>query len=67
MLIIDELKGRREARKLGITVTGTLGILIVSKEKGLINKITPILEKIRKSNFRISEKLLTEAKKKAGE
>ncbi len=67
LLIIDESKGRNEARKLGITVTGTLGILIVSKEKGLIKKINPVLDKIRQSNFRISKKLLSEAQKKAGE
>lgn len=48
LLIIDELKGRREAKLLGINFTGTVGILIVAKEKGLIGSIADILMKLKK-------------------
>ncbi|MBA7522904.1 hypothetical protein ES705_15024 [subsurface metagenome] len=66
-IIADEFKGRREAKQLGINYTGTIGILIVAKEKGLINSVIEILDAIRKTDFRISNKLISESKKKSRE
>lgn len=67
LLILDDIKGRREARQLKIHYTGTLGVLVIAKEKGLIKSFTNILEDIKKTNFRISEDLIKEAKRKCGE
>lgn len=45
MVIIDERKGRRYARRLGLPLTGTLGVLLLAKERGLITSVAaPILE-----------------------
>ena len=45
MVIIDERKGRRYARRLGLPLTGTLGVLLLAKERGLITSFAaPILE-----------------------
>jgi predicted nucleic acid-binding protein len=44
-----------------------LGILIVAKEKGLINSVTEIIKEIGKMDFRINEKLINEVKRKSGE
>lgn len=67
LLIIDELKGRREAKALGINITGILGILIASKKKGIIDSVSEILNEIKETNFRISEQLIKEVKSKCGE
>lgn len=58
LLIIDELKGRKTARELNIKITGALGILILAKKKGYIHSVKAIIDKILKTNFRISKKLI---------
>jgi len=67
LLIMDESKGRREAKQLRIKLTGTVGILILAKEKGLIKSVTEIIEQIRRTDFRISEILIQEAKRRSNE
>jgi predicted nucleic acid-binding protein len=58
LLIIDESKGRRVAKEMGIRITGSLGSLIAAKEKGIIHSLKPILDKIMQTNFRISDELV---------
>lgn len=58
LLIIDEIKGRRAAREMDIQITGSLGLLIAAKNKGHLKVVKPIIDKIQKTNFRISEELI---------
>lgn len=58
LLILDDYKARKLASKLGINFTGTFGVLLKAKEKGLITAIKPILDLIQKTNFRFSEAVL---------
>lgn len=67
LLIIDEIKARKEAEYLGVKITGSIGILILSKEKGLIPSISEIMERINQTDFRISESLVREALRRSGE
>jgi len=52
---------------LGISVTGSLGVLIAAKKKGHIQAIKPLIEKIQKTNFRISKELIERVLDKANE
>jgi predicted nucleic acid-binding protein len=54
---MDDFKGRTFAAKLGIRFTGTLGIFIEAKLSGQIKSVRDILEKIKKTDFRISFEL----------
>jgi predicted nucleic acid-binding protein len=67
LLIMDESKGRREAQLLKLNVTGTIGILITAKEKGIIESISNVIDKINQTDFRISEALILEAKRRCNE
>ncbi|GGA58241.1 DUF3368 domain-containing protein [Okeania sp. KiyG1] len=60
-LLIDERLGRREAVRLGLTITGLLGILLVAKQRGLVTEIRPIIDNlIQEANFRVSDRLYLE-------
>ena len=59
LLIIDEMKGRKVANQLGLQITGSLGVLVVAKENGHIDRVKPILEKLERTNFRISQRLIS--------
>lgn len=67
LLIMDDLPGRKLARQLQLTVTGTLGIIGDAKLYGIIPSVKPILSKLQQTNFRISQNLIAAILKKAGE
>ena len=57
LIIIDERKARRIAKDIGLNVTGTLGILVEAKQRGLVKELKPLLDKLIKNEIRISKKL----------
>lgn len=67
LLIIDDYKARRLAQTLDIDYLGTIGVIILAKQKGIIDSIKPILEKIKGTNFRISADLELQALIQANE
>ncbi len=66
-LILDDYKARKIAEQLGITFTGTIGVIIKAKLKEIIPSIKPLLEKIKQTNFRLSEDIELQALKEANE
>ncbi len=66
-LILDDYKARRIAEQLGLFYTGTVGVIIKAKLKGLIPSIKPFPEKIRQTDFRISVDIELQALKEANE
>jgi predicted nucleic acid-binding protein len=66
-LLIDEKKGRKMASQSGIKIIGTLGVLLLAKQRGLIKTINPSVELLRCSPIRISDRLYQKALEIAGE
>ena len=66
-LIIDDLKARKEAARLGFNITGTLGVLIKLKKEGLIISMEQKISQLKEIGFRISPKIIEEILKSACE
>ena len=47
LLIIDDEQPKRLAKALGIACLGTLGVLKLAKEAGLITQLQPVVEQLR--------------------
>jgi predicted nucleic acid-binding protein len=67
LLIIDDYKGRKYAEQLGIKITGTLGVIIDAKLSGHINSVKPLLEEIKRTDFRLTSELERRALEKSNE
>ncbi len=67
ILLIDDLKGRKIAERLYLRYSGTLGLILKAKQIGKIKSVREILEKVKNTNFRFSEKLLNTIIEEAGE
>jgi predicted nucleic acid-binding protein len=68
MLLIDERKGRAIAKQFHIKTGGVLSVLIEAKEQKLIPAVKPlIMQMIQRTGFRISQELMDEVWKIAGE
>ena len=65
--IIDDLMGRRCARTLGIPVRGTLGLVLVAKQRCLIPAARPVAEHLRRCGMYLSNHVLNAALAKVGE
>lgn len=44
LLLLDDLKARKLAKQLGLSYTGTLGIITKAKKKQIIDSVKPVLD-----------------------
>lgn len=63
VLIMDERKGRKVAQKLGINITGTVGVLLQAYSETMLSsdEIKAYLDRLKNSNIRLSESLIQKA------
>ena len=66
-ILIDERLGRRHAQRLGLSVTGVLGILLRGKTEGYVDTIEPLIKVLLEGDIRFSKTLVERALKMAGE
>ncbi len=67
VILIDDLKARRFAKIKGLTVIGTMGLLLMAKKEGLITELKPLLSDLLSHNIRISAKIIDITLHAAGE
>jgi predicted nucleic acid-binding protein len=66
-VLMDDRKGRRVASARGLSVVGTVGVLLMAKSRGLIPSIRSVLEALGAAGIRVSTQLQAEALRIAGE
>lgn len=66
-LIVDDLQARSVARNVGISIIGTVGVLVQAKQSGIISLLKPILIALETSGFYMRSTLKEEALRIAGE
>ncbi|MCL1884577.1 MAG: DUF3368 domain-containing protein [Defluviitaleaceae bacterium] len=65
--IIDDKLAREYAKHLGLTITGTLGLLVKAKERGILDLVTPCMDAMIRNEIYISKVLYKSIKKLANE
>lgn len=65
--IIDDLQGRRCAEALGVSIHGTLGLVLLAKRHGLIAAARPVLEELRDQGMYLADRTLDRALGLVGE
>ncbi len=57
LCIIDDLLARRYAKFYNLNVTGTVGVILKAKEKGIVSKVKPIMDELIKVGIYIGIEL----------
>jgi predicted nucleic acid-binding protein len=57
LLLIDEKQGRAEARRRGISTTGTLGVLLAGGARNLVDAEAALLKLISATSFRAAPEI----------
>jgi predicted nucleic acid-binding protein len=65
--ILDDLAARRCARALNVPLQGTLGLILVAKELGMISAVRPVLDTLRQTGMYVSNGLARHVLDQAGE
>ena len=66
-VVLDDLAARRCARSLGLSMIGTLGIVVLCRHRGVISAARPVIETLREAGLRLKPALMDEALAKVGE
>ena len=67
IVLLDDMLARRTAQAAGLTVWGTLKILLECKSRGLASEITPYIDRLRLSGMWMSDQIYRRVLTLAGE
>lgn len=65
--LVDDGTARRCGEGLDIPVIGTLGVLVVAKKEGRLEKVRPATEALRQAGLHVSEAVIGRVLRMAGE
>ncbi|MFO7973408.1 MAG: DUF3368 domain-containing protein [Candidatus Hydrogenedentota bacterium] len=53
LLLFDDRNARRHANALSLKITGTLGVLLLAKQRGNLDAVRPVLDRLDALGFRL--------------
>ena len=66
-VLMDDFQAREQAEKSGISVRGTLALLLMAKEEKYVQEVRPLIDQLEKMGFRLSDSLQNTVLSLAGE
>ena len=66
-VLMDDKAGRRMAKNLGVAAIGTVVVLVLAKQKGLIQAVKPCLDQLNRSGHFLGDSLIASALLATGE
>ncbi|MFZ1768725.1 MAG: DUF3368 domain-containing protein [Caldilinea sp.] len=67
LVVIDDLRARRYAKRLTIPLTGTLGLLMLAKSEGRLAEVYPLIRELQMAGIFFSASLVEEVLMLVGE
>jgi predicted nucleic acid-binding protein len=67
VLLLDDERARRYAIRRRMKITGTLGMVLVAKERAMISSVTAVLDRLERYGFRLSDRTRRATLELAGE
>jgi predicted nucleic acid-binding protein len=66
-LIVDDRGGRDAAAAQGVVITGSAGLLLAAKQRGLLHAVRPALDALMAAGLRLDQRLYRLTLERAGE
>ena len=60
LVIVDERLARLHAKRVGLNLTGTLGILLRAKQLGHVKAVAPLIRRLRQGGIHLSDLVVAE-------
>ena len=67
LVILDDNAAKKTAKYIGLSVTGTLGVLVKAKRQGIIKEVRPLLSEMKQNGFYVSNEVERMVLEQAGE
>jgi len=66
-LVLDDLDARRFARRMGLDIVGTMGLLLAARLRGEIPSVKEEIQRLQALGFRVAPALVNAVLREAGE
>lgn len=67
LVIIDDNAAKKTAKYLGLSVTGTLGVLLKAKRQGIVHRVDTLLAEMKRNGFYLDSRVEAFVLEQAGE
>lgn len=65
LVILDERQARRTTERLGIATIGAVGLVVLAKERGIVEAARPLLLSLRDGGLYLSDRIIRQALEQA--